>query len=338
MENPMPCNAEKCKCNEWALLLETEEKPLKAIKIEQDKKRVRLRETVPPQHVFFTWDLHYLCNYKCTYCNALKPGHHKFIDARYIDVKQWIEIWRKVYDEYGSCEIQLTGGEPFTYPSIIDLITELSEIHTLEFSTNFSWDINPFINNVLPNRARIGISFHPEFAKFDDFINKADMLKKKGYEIWINYVAYPPFLDKSEIYREKAEKLKIHFSILPFTGTFEGRNYPAEYSPDEKKILSSFGVLNAVNKKAIDWKLNEGKNITKDKFCRMGQMYAKIYPDGTAYRCCADSGYGYLGNLIEGTFKLLDSPLICEKENCPCWRCMLVGKEEDWVKHWIIPR
>jgi MoaA/NifB/PqqE/SkfB family radical SAM enzyme len=338
LQEPIPCKAEYCKCNEWALLLCEEEELQKPKEKKKGKRQDRFRKQIPPHRVFFTWDIHYLCNYQCTYCNALKPGDSNFIEAIYLDVDQWIEIWNGIYDSYGSCEIQLTGGEPFTYPSIMDLITKLSKIHTLEFSTNFSWDIEPFIKNIPPNRARVGISFHPEFADFKEFLDKASELKKGGFEVWVNYVAYPPLLEGMAKYKQEVEKLGICFSILPFTGTYEGRSYPAEYTEEERKFLLILGESDIVNKKTIDWKLEKGKNITKGKLCRMGQMYAKIHPNGDTYRCCGDGGSGCLGNLIKGTFRLLDSPSPCECNQCPCWRCMLVGEEQNWLGHWVIPR
>lgn len=294
------------------------------------------KNKLPPYRVFFTWDIHYLCNYKCSYCNAQKPEQDNFIAARYIGVSKWLEIWEEISRKYGTCQIQLTGGEPFVYPNAMELVIKLSKIHTLEFSTNFSWDIEPFIANVSPDRARVGISFHPEFEKFNNFISKALKLKKCGFEVWMNYVAYPPILKDMPKYKQEAEKLGISFSILPFTGSFENRSFPDEYSKDEIKIMYGDGIIKDYNKKTIEWKTSDKKNSTKGKLCRMGQMYAKIHPNGNVYRCCGENSK-MLGNLIDGTFKLLDEPAACESNQCPCWRCMLVDSEDNWKNHWVIP-
>lgn len=74
----------------------------------------------------------------------------------------------------------------------------------------------------------------------------------------------------------------------------------------------------------------------QDRLCRMGQMYAKVYPIGDAYRCCA-KGTAKMGNLLDGSFKLSDEPLLCESEHCFCWRCMMAGEEDTWAQHWVIP-
>jgi len=295
------------------------------------------RESIPPHRVFFTWDIHYRCNYKCTYCNAPKPDRGGFIEARYLPVDKWLAIWRGIYERYGTCQIQLSGGEPFTYPGAMDLVIQLSKIHTLEFSTNFYWDIEPFIQNVSPDRARIGVSFHPEFADSALFLAKALRLRRNGFEVWVNYVAYPPLLEDMPAYKLEVEKAGMHFSILPFSGQFEGRSFPRGYTERELMVINDdYKGGDIVNKKTIDWNMGEQKNNTKGKLCRMGQMYGKIRPNGLVHRCCG-SRASELGNIIDGTFKLLEEPLTCESEQCPCWRCMLVSDEEQWSAHWVIP-
>ncbi|MFA5163751.1 MAG: radical SAM protein [Patescibacteria group bacterium] len=295
------------------------------------------RESIPPHRVFFTWDIHYRCNYRCTYCNAPKPGQGGFIEARYLPIDKWLAIWGDIYERYGRCQIQLSGGEPFIYPGAMDLVIQLSKIHTLEFSTNFYWDIEPFIQNVSPDRARIGVSFHPEFADFGSFLDKALRLKRNGFEVWVNYVAYPALLKDMPGYKLEIERAGMHFSILPFTGQFEGRVFPGGYTEREMMVINEgYVAADEVNKKTIDWNMGEQKNKTKGKLCRMGQMYGKIRPNGLVHRCCGTPA-SELGNIIDGTFKLSEEPLACESEQCPCWRCMLVSDEGQWSTHWVIP-
>lgn len=355
LNEPLSCEIESCPCwkamiigceEEWLSQWEypkhskqyepTKEEEVNNISLSVKIPEHNLKTTVAPYRVFFTWDVHYRCNYKCSYCNAQKPEQDDFIEARYLEVDKWIAIWDDIYKKYGSCEIQLTGGEPFIYPGIMDLITRLSKIHTLEFSTNLSWEIGPFIENISPERARIGVSFHPEFIDFNRFLEKVLILKNNGFEVWVNYVAYPPLLKDMPKYKLEVERAKMHFSILPFSGKFEGRSYPDDYLEFERRIMNG-DDNDIVNKKTISWKTEKQNITTKGKLCRMGQMYAKIHPDGEAYRCCA-IGSTKLGNLIDGTFKLLEEPLVCEYGQCPCWRCMLVGQEDNWSRHWVVPR
>jgi MoaA/NifB/PqqE/SkfB family radical SAM enzyme len=82
----------------------------------------------------------------------------------------------------------------------------------------------------------------------------------------------------------------------------------------------------------------KNKLSRKGEVCRMGQMYTKIHPDGTAYKCCFIDDRGKLGNLIDGTFSLYEEPRACEYDQCSCWVAMIAGKEKDWLFHWAIPK
>lgn len=380
LDKPMLCESEFCPCNEWASLLVEkdiviEEKTgddvilsklggRKAMTKEEEeeigqshfiivdipqrpfkKKEITIdRKKIPPYYVFFTWDIHYACNYRCTYCNT--PKHDQPMDmwkerdrkkVVYPGLSRWIEVWQEIYERYGSSEIHITGGEPFIYPSFIELITTLSKIHTLEIITNLALDVNDVIKNVTPDRVRIGTTFHPEFANLNEFIEKHNILRAHGFETWANYVLYPPILGKVAEYKSKFDELGIPFNMQPYLGFYREKEYPMGYSDEELSFLREcYQDDDIVNKKTIEWKTNQPKRNMKGKPCRMGQMYAKIYPTGEAYRCCA-SDVLRIGNLIEGTFELLNEPLPCESEHCFCWRCMLMDNEEGWKQHWVIP-
>jgi len=333
LDDPSPCKSEFCPCNEWAFLLQ---KPVSIAKNID-------RSAIAPKRVFLTWDIHYGCNYNCSYCNTPKPWHPPGSWDRqrdkvvYLEADRWLKIWDDIYKRYGSCEIHITGGEPFTYPSFLELITGLSKIHTLEIITNLSLNVNDIIDSVTPERVRIGTTFHPEFADLNEFLCKHIILRKHGFETWANYVAYPPQMSEMANYKKEFDKLKISFNMQPFMGKFEGREYPGGYTVSELSYLRGcYDNDDIINKKTIEWKTGTEYKTTEGKSCRMGQMYAKVYPIGDAYRCCAN-GSQKLGNLIDGSFELLNEALPCESKQCFCWRCMLVENEENWSQHWVIP-
>ena len=339
-KQPMPCDSDKCPCNEWAFLFVEDQvenkKQAKQIKKEREDspiiiksspQEIEKRNSVPPYAVFFSWYLNNECNYNCSFC---KPLDYKTADVK---LEKWFAIWDSIYDRYGSCHLHISGGEPFIYPRFIELITYLSRKHTLEFSTNLFWNINPFLDNITPDRARLGGSFHPEFSDFDEFLNKILTLKERGFEVWVNYVAYPPHLKKMANFKKQVERNGIRFSIQPFNGKYEGRDYPLGYKPEEKALMSD---SDQVNVETIDWRTDGEKSSIKGKLCRMGQMYARIYPDGQVSRCCGN-GALKLGNILKGSFALLEQPMPCECESCPCHKCMLVEKEGHWPTYWTTP-
>ena len=203
-------------------------------------------------------------------------------------------------------------------------------MHIVEFTTNLSFDIQPILAQIVPPRARFGTSFHPGLANLDEFLRKVMALRDRGFEAWVNFVPWPPFLGKLKEYKEAFESKGIKFVIQPFIGEYEGRQYPRGYTDDEKKLLGIF--TDEANARAIDFKTTNESN-KKGKPCRMGQNYAFIHPDGETDRCCKDKTVK-LGNVLSGTFRLLDEPIPCHADECNCWRCMLVEKEPEWVKYW----
>ncbi len=357
LDKAIPCASEFCPCNEWAFLLSDTDEP-DEVKIENKMnsqegtllitgssadKKINDKKLIPPHYVFITWDIHYGCNYNCTYCNTPKPWNPPGTWERdrdkvvYPGIDKWIEIWEDIYKRYSSCEIHITGGEPFIYPSFMELITHLSKIHTLEIITNLFWDPAYFVKNLSPERVRIGTSFHPEFTNLEEFLKKHVILREHGFETWANYVAYPSLMDGMGKYKSEFDRLGISFNIQPYLGWYQDKEYPAGYSDSELSYLRScYDSEDIVNKKTVEWKTEAKKRNMQGRICRMGQMYAKVYPNGVAYRCCAKDT-AKIGSLIDGSFKLSDEPLPCEGEHCFCWRCMLAGQEDSWAQHWVIP-
>jgi len=288
--------------------------------------------TSPPYRVFATWNIHYGCNYKCTYCHAPKPGNPGVRDARYISVMEWVKIWEELYDRYGTWEIHISGGEPFTYPNFMQILIELSKIHFLSVVTNLSFDVEYFVKSLTPDRVQIESSFHPEFVDIDTFVRKLKILKENGFEPTVNFVPWPPFLKMMKEVKEKVESIGCILSLQPFIGVYEGREYPRGYTDEELKYFEIFDS-DMANRMIIDFKTEGKAETTKGKLCRMGQNYCFIHPDGEASRCCRDHTIS-LGNLIDRTFKFLEEPVPCNADSCNCWRWMQVGNEDFWLKHW----
>ena len=152
--------------------------------------------TALPYRVFATWNIHYACNYRCNYCHAPKPGQKDARTAAYISSPEWLDIWKGLYERYGTWEMLISGGEPFAYPGFMDLIVELAKIHLIGVCTNLQWDVLYFVKHVTPARVRIETSFHPEFADLKEFVGKLKVLKENGFAPTVNFVPWPPLLAK----------------------------------------------------------------------------------------------------------------------------------------------
>ena len=298
----------------------------------EHKDPTRLNKQTLPTKKFWNWDIHYACNYRCSYCFLAGKWDVAAKENRYPGVKRWKEVWDRIYKKYGSCHIHFSGGEPFTYPDFLELIAFLSEKHTLEFSTNLSFDVIAFIEKINPLKVKLGASFHPEFVVFEEFLEKALRLKENGYRIHITFVAYPPQLKEAKVFQAECEKNKIKFAIQPFRGKYKQRFYPDSYAELEKELIKFCGTNLAANEVLFNFHLNK-KQVAR-RLCRMGQMYGKVYASADVYRCCS-TGAQKLGNLLdEEDFRLFEEPLSCEIEDCCCWRGMVVGEEENWLRHW----
>jgi MoaA/NifB/PqqE/SkfB family radical SAM enzyme len=296
------------------------------------------RKDVPPFRVCITWLINNKCNYRCSYCqNDFKEPD----GFRVLEPEEWFLAWKRIYDNYGTVAVQVTGGEPTINPRFFEVLKEISKMHHIEIQTNLSWAPSELIRNIPPQRvSRMGASFHQEFDDIVIFLKKMCELKDAGYKVEITYVAYPPFLKDGEKYLGMANEAGIPFSVLSFQGEYQNKRYPENYSEDEIKFLKRLNLSIGnyaeamakwdVEHKVIVDKPEESEDILR--ICRMGQMYAWVLPNGNAFRCCKSPVS--LGNIIEGTFNLLEGPEICRLKNCICWRSMVVGEEERWSNRW----
>ena len=320
------------------------------------------------ERVFFTWDIMYECNYNCTYCFLNFEETKNHFKTVYLKPQEWLRIWKDIYNRYGQCHMQITGGEPFVYPEFIDLISGLAKMHSFSISTNLSWNVNEFIAKTQPEKIRIDAAFHPEFTNVDEFLNKLIKLKDSNYMTSVTMVAYPPLLAKIKDLGKVFKLGGFDLILYPYRGPFQDRDFPMEYSEEELILLEELGLKlgRNVSKRLenrhlttkfirdTDDKKNdiadskqpqESPSIQKPtyKACRMGQRYAKILPNGDAFRCCASvwdetknwESWGELGNLAKQTFNLLERPGPCNFwENCLCYKSMVIGEEKRWLKEW----
>lgn len=331
------------------------------------------RQIVAPYRVFFTWGMHYKCNYSCTYCYAPKPhditfNNNKNNKAFYPSTQQLLDSWKFVFDNYGISRIRLDGGEPTIYPNFYCILKELLKIHRLQINTNLSFDVEKFCDNADPQKVRLDASLHCEYTKLDDFVKKLEYLKKYGYKLVVSYVAYPDFINNIPLAKKIIQdEMNIPFLIHPYSGFYNDRQYPASYNEDEKNIIYNTDYKSiteltwraerkgnykpsvgkdkdiqlteeqiASNEFIKQMKQSENKNNNEFKLCEMGRMYARIYPNGSVYRCCAYDGNTYLGNLFDKTIKLLDKAEKCyDIKDCRCWRCMIPGEESRWLNTWM---
>lgn len=265
-------------------------------------------------NVNFEWNMLYECNYRCPHC--IFEGKWEEYGPRtvYLSVAEWMKIWKRIYDRYGRTSLIITGGEPFIYPDFINLIEQISAMHhPINISTNASGDLIGFANKINPERVGLNLSFQPGFNNLDNILEKVQFLKKKGFNTsHINICAYPPYLNDIDVYIEKAYSQGEILKVIPFYGKYENVEYPDGYNEREKKLLG-------MDK---SWEKNVRR---KGKLCSAGYKSALIFPDGKVARCGQIGERFLIGNIFDENFHLLEKPLKCDVDLCPC----LEGNIED---------
>lgn len=257
----------------------------------------------------FTWDIHYRCNFRCPYCWFYKEWARLGSRNLYLSPDEWMMHWKRIYEKYGEVRIEIVGGEPFIYPSFIELVKALSAIHSIKITTNLSGNIEHFVKEIDPKRVELDLNFHILFIDLETVIRKTLILKKAGFKSGVCYLAYPPQMYKIRDLSERFRKEGINFALAAFWGECGGKKYPVGYSEEEKELMRPFlGDMDRVTYHL------EAKS-PKGKLCNAGYRYADIQADGNAVRCSplADKS---IGNITDKNFQLLERPSLCEAEIC----------------------
>lgn len=316
LDGPLPCEAEYCPCEEGEVISEDNDKDNLFVTSEQNlENKIRLESELKPfnsnKSIYFTWDIHYKCNFRCPYCWFYTGWAEAAKRNIYLSPEEWMIHWRRVYDKYGSIRIEITGGEPFIYPNFIELVKLLSTIHTIKITTNMSGDIETFVKEINPERADFDLNFHPLFADVDTFIKKTLLLKNAGFKGGVCYLAYPPQMSKIDFFKRRFEEIGINFALAAFWGEYNGKRYPESYTKEEIEFIRPF--LGDIDRTIYHLK---GAS-PKGKLCNAGYKYAVIQADGNVIRCgqLADR---IISNFMDEDFHLLDKPQPCEADFCPC--------------------
>jgi MoaA/NifB/PqqE/SkfB family radical SAM enzyme len=274
------------------------------------------------QPVSFDWDMHYTCNYRCPYCWCFGKWQQMAEQNKYPALDKILKVWENIYQQHGCAQVGLIGGEPLIYPNIVQLVKGICVFHKVAITTNLSVEVDDFISQIDPSGVYVGGSFHPAFADFNKFLKRAIQLKDKGFGNIISYVAYPPQLKRLPYYAEEFRQQGFLLSVLTFWGRYNDISYPQGYTNEERAAIAPYLGIREGEKFQLEPK------VVKGRMCCAGQRHATIKADGTVYRC-GGSHSQVIGNFFQDDFRLLDKPLVCESETCPCneWAGLIQDQE-----------
>ena len=258
------------------------------------------------------WNMNKACNLRCEYCyfagdeNNFKDNDPAFSSQEIADAfnktgKKWL--------------ILMSGGEPFLYPDIYAVLKELGKNHSLQITTNLM-ECDPVLlkeslppSSVMMISASLHITTKRTEAKMKEFVDRYQALKSFGYPILVNYVSYPPLLERMEDDIEKLREMDVaDITVLTYRGEVNEKPYPGSYTPGELQLISRYAIDESENLIA------SGKNNYYGQLCTAGQHYFSMDSRGNVFRCGSiNRNYG---NLFLSTFTPDLKPTPCIAQRC----------------------
>jgi len=249
------------------------------------------------------------CNFRCLYC--IQKIHGSIPNYDLLPGKLWVDKLNSIEGRQKARFLQRTkvkklaiiGGEPAIHPDFLEILNGLDNHWMIVVTSNLSAPIfsnfDLFLKQIKrKKRLKFNLSFHPSFAKIEDFISKVIALKRSGIRVHhVFYVAYPPDNEKQakDIKKEFAKK-GLNLQLQRYTGFYKGELYPKE------KTAIEYEFEDGIN----NYKLYQEACSQKSKrkvLCKLNKVL--FAPNGNIYNChyrlYTNSPYCY-GNLFDKEF------------------------------------
>lgn len=276
------------------------------------------------------WFTTMACNYHCHYCWEVQAQDRGEFKAAPWDknADRWVSAWNRLKPGI----LDVTGGEPFLLPWLVDFYERLDPAIKLGMTTNISHDLTQFVQRVPPERfVNITCSWHPSDNGTKSqpnnlflFTGRLMLLKQRGYPVCVNYVAWPEQLWMIGFFKEWFESRGVRFHVDPYSSI---AYYPFDLSEAEAQYVRKH---TGPDREPHEWTTQHGRNYQVD--CSGGIDHISVQPDGSAWRCILDRQLliNPLGNILDDDFRLLDTPRTCHEH----WRCPGCDRDKVAVQ-WI---
>ena len=278
------------------------------------------KEKGPPRRPEFEalWRLNQSCNYRCEYC--FRSGVDEYRQAEHPECGKYRPTQiAKAFDDTGKIwRIHMTGGEPFLYPDFVSLAKALTARHHISINTNLSTsNVYDFADQITPSSVHsINASLHlAERQKRKDglerFIQCMLHLQKKGFNVRLMYITYPPLLSrlKNDLTSFRSQGISGIY-VKVFRGRYENELYPAAFTKDQRALILSAGIPG--DERAI----LQGETNFFGRQCVAGSKAFDIDISGNLTRCSAiNKGYG---NIFTGRYCFDEQASPCSSLFCNC--------------------
>jgi len=278
-----------------------------------------------------------VCNYSCSYCSPnLHDGKYRWVDD-YSKIVQMINDFRKE----SPLVLDIMGGEPLLWPKFQEfcktVLASSQQKTSIQFTSNGSRSLRYWKTFDAPVDT-LGLSFHPEFAKEEHYLNFLPHLHKK-YNVKIFLMLPPGYLDRiSKFYKDiKNSNLEVDVAIKLIKDNRGGGlipGYTQEYHEFSTNriwkskvdiIDTSYPLYNGVRFTPQNL-VNTGKDMFEGWKCNLGIDRLSIEPNGDVYgsTCYITAPYGNIYN--DQPIQLPNSPTVCTRKFCGCGADVSIGK------------
>jgi len=263
------------------------------------------------------------CNFKCKYCwevQAQERGEFKPVPFR--PAQDWLKAWNRLRPQL----LDITGGEPFLMPDLLDVLTGLDPAIRVAITSNLSHPLLEFVKRVSPEHViNVTASFHPmengtrtHPMNPEIFVGRCLFLQNHGFNLTVNVVAWPEQMYLIPAWAEMFRSHGLRFHVDPYSSI---AYYPCEYSEAERRFLEPWIWEN----RRAGLK-GRKPDVPVTVMCSGGVDHINVQPDGSAWRCILERQLGLnpLGNVFDPGFELLQSPLSCAES----WQCPACDRDK----------
>ncbi len=225
-----------------------------------------------------TWQMFKNCNYDCSYCRV-HTTNEGVVECLPIEIiagvlkklgKQWI--------------LKMTGGEPLLHPNFVELCKTITKTNKITLDTNLSLDtkVKNFSENIDPNNvysiyAALHIEEREKRDAVESFIQNVLLLRKKHFNIRVNYIFLPTLKNKFLLDYEYFEKRGIILIPKPFKGIYNILTGKIVTKAPRLRSKNSFSNNNKEKKRKIIQILRQ--RIHKNAKKLINDPFSLKYPD-----------------------------------------------------------
>ncbi len=257
------------------------------------------------------------CNFKCSYCivstlqenfESWSEDNYKTIISNLTKVDFKFNIRLGVQGEFFANKVLIEGGRVLSNSENcvgVNLITNLS-LSPKQFEKAFEGY----------NVSKLGVvaSYHPtEIKNTEAWLETAKYMNEKA-DFSIVVVAFPPILGELEKMVARLHGLGIHVAVQAYIGENEGKNYPLDYTDEEKQCIKTMTYSRHDYEFFV--------NLKRPDMCYAGSksffintVTGKVLTCGI--RLMKDAKE--IGNLLDSPkINFLSEPMQCTSPTCQC--------------------